>query len=271
MKQFIIIGNSAAGIAAIEAIRKHDKDSGILVFSDEDYSSYCRCLISYYLAGDIKEDKIAYRPQEFYKTNNVELFLNKKVSRVDPKKSRVILEDKSQFNYDALLIATGASPKFPETKGIKKKGVYGFRTIRDVKEISGLLPVTRSACVMGGGLIGLKAAYGLKKRGVDVKVIVRSKQLLSQILDYDAAGFVQRKLEENGIEIITGQGVSEIIGEGDIRAVKIDSGKAFEATMIIVGKGVSPNTDMVKGSEIKINEGIAVDSAMRTSIPNIYA
>jgi NAD(P)H-nitrite reductase large subunit len=271
MKQFIIIGNSAAGIAAVESIRKYDKDSKVTVFSNEDYSAYCRCLISYYLAGDIKEDKILYRPQDFYKNNNVELCLNKRASRVDLKKCRVILEDKTQHSYDALLIATGASPKFPETKGIKKNGVYGFRTIKDVKEISGLLPVTRSACVMGGGLVGLKAAYGLKKRGVDVKVIIRSKQVLSQMLDYDAAGFVQRKLEENGIEVITGQDVSEIIGEGDIRAVKIDSGKAFEATMIIVGKGVSPNTDMVKGSEIKINEGIAVDSAMRTSIPNIYA
>jgi len=271
MKQFIIIGNSAAGIATVEAIRQRDKNSKILVFSDEDYPAYCRCLIPYYLAGDIKEDKILYRAESFYRENNIELLLNKKVMRIDPKKNRITCEDKTQFNYDALLIATGASPKFPEgLKGIKKRGVFGFRTIKDTKDICGLLPVTKVACVLGGGLIGLKAAYGLKKRNVEVKVIIKSKQVLSQMLDFETAGFVQRKLEENGIEIILGQDVDEIIGNGDIKAVKLDSGKAFESSLIIVGKGVSPNIDLIKETEIKFNEGILANNLMQTNMPNIY-
>jgi len=270
MKQFVIIGNSAAGISAVEAIRKTDKESKIIVISDEDYSAYCRCLISYYLAGDVKEEKILFRPQNFYKDNDVELLLNKKVSRVDPKKNRVICEDKNQIGYDALLIATGASPKFPETQGIKKKGVFGFRTIKDAKDIAGLLPVTKSACVLGGGLVGLKAAYGLKKRGVEVKVVIKSKQVLSQMLDSEAAGFLQRRLEEHGIDIILGQDIAEIIGNGDIKAIKLDSGKAFAASMVVVGKGVSPNTGIVKDTEIKINEGIIANNLLQTSIPNIY-
>jgi len=271
MKQYIIIGNSAAGIAAIEAIRLRDKTAKVLVFSDEDYPAYCRCLISYYLAGEVKEDKILYRPESFYKENNVELLLNKKVLRVDPKKNRIILEDKTQFDYDAALIATGASPKFPEVKGIKKKGVFGFRTIKDTKDISGLLPVTKAACVLGGGLIGLKAAYGLKKKNIDVKVIIKSRQVLSQMLDFQAAGFVQRRLEANGIEIILGQDVTEIIGNGDIKAIKLDSGKAFESSLVIIGKGVSPNIDLIKETEIKFNDGILANNLMQTNIPNIYA
>jgi len=271
MKQYIIIGNSAAGISAVEAIRKRDKQSRIMVISDEDYLSYCRCLISYYLAGEVKEDKILYRTENFYKENNVELLLNKKVERVDPKKNRVILEDKSQFNFDSLLIATGSSPKFPETKGIKKRGVFGFRTIKDAQDISGLLPVTKTACILGGGLIGLKAAYALKKRNIEVKVIIKSKQVLSQMLDFEAAHFVQRRLEENGMEIILGQDVSEVIGNGDIKAVKLDSGKAIGCSLIIVGKGIMPNIDLVKNTEIKINEGIIVDNLLQTNIPNIYA
>ncbi len=270
MKQYVIIGNSAAGIAAAEAIRNKDKESRIVIISDEDYLSYCRCLISYYLAGDVGEDKILYRPESFYKENNIELLLNKKVIRVDPGKNRVICEDKSQLNYDSLLIATGASPKFPETPGIKKRGVFGFRTIKDTKDIEGLLPVTKTACVLGGGLIGLKAAYGLKKRNVEVKVIVKSKQVLSQMLDYEAAHFVRKKLEENGIEIITGQDVIEIIGNGDIKAVKLDSGKAVGCSLIIVGKGVSPNIALIKDTEIKINEGIIADNRLQTNIPNVF-
>ena len=271
MKQFVIIGNSAAGIAAVEAIRSRDKESKITVISDEDYASYCRCLISYYLAGNVGEDKLLYRTEGFYKQNNIELLLNKKVSRIDPKKNKVICEDKSQIGYDALLIATGSSPKFPETPGIKKRGVFGFRTIKDVKDITGLLPVTKTACVLGGGLIGLKAAYALKKRKIDVKVIIKSKQVLSQMLDFEAAQFVQKRLEDNGIEIILGQDVTEVIGNGDIKAVKLDGGKAIGCSLIIVGKGVSPNIGLVKESEIKFNEGIIADNLLQTNIPNIFA
>ena len=271
MKQFVIIGNSAAGIAAVEAIRQKDKVSKVMVISDEDYSSYCRCLISYYLAGEVKEDKVLYKPETFYKENNIELLLNKKVLRVDPKKNRLICEDKSNLSYDSLLIATGASPKFPQNvAGIKKRGVFGFRTIKDAKDIEGLLPVTKTASVLGGGLIGLKAAYALKKRNIEVKVIIKSKQALSQMLDYEAALLVQERLEENGIELVLGQDATEIIGNGDIKAVKLDSGKVLGSSIVIVGKGVSANMDIIKETDIKVNEGIIADDLLRTSISNIY-
>ncbi|MBI4972352.1 MAG: NAD(P)/FAD-dependent oxidoreductase [Candidatus Omnitrophica bacterium] len=270
MKQFVIIGNSAAGISAAEAIRQKDKQSKITVISDEDYPAYCRCLISYYLAAEVKEDKILYRPENFYKENNIELLLNKKVNSVDPKKNRILCEDKTQVAFDALLIATGASPKFPEMPGIKKRGVFGLRTIKDAKEIDGLLPVTKGACVLGGGLVGLKAAYALRKRNLEVKVIIKSKQVLSQMLDSVAAAIVARRLEENGIELVFGQEVTEIIGNGEIRAVKLESGKALACALIVVGKGVEPNIDLVKGTAIKVNEGIIADNFLTTNIPNIY-
>ncbi len=273
MKQFIIIGNSAAGISAIEAIRKLDSESKIIVISDEDYPAYCRCLISYYISGQVKEEKILYRAESFYKDNNVELILNKKVLRVDPKKNRIICADKTQLNYDALLIATGSSPKFPENiKGIKKAGVFGLRTINDAKKIAGLLPVTKGACVLGGGLVGLKAAYALKKRNIDVKVIVKSKQVLSQMLDFEAAQLVQQKLEASGIDLVLGQDASEIISEeGEMKAVKLESGKALGVSMVIIGKGVSANIDLIKETEVDINQGIIVNNLLGTNIPNIYA
>ena len=270
MKQFIIIGNSAAGIAAIEAIRQRDKESKLTVISDEDYSSYCRCLISYYLSGEVKEEKILYRPESFYKEHNITLLLNKKVARVDPKKNRIVCEDKAQLEYDALLIATGAAPKFPEIPGIKKRGVFGLRTIKDAKEIAALLPVTHAVSVLGGGLVGLKAAYALKKRNIEVKVIVKSKQVLSQMLDPLAAGIVSGRLEKNGIEVIFGQDAAEIIGNGDLKAIKLDSGKAIGCSLVVVGKGVQPNMDLVKEAGIKTDEGIIADSHLQTNIANIY-
>ena len=271
MKQFIIIGNSAAGIACIEAIRQKDKESKILVISNEDYPAYSRCLISYYLAGEIKEEKLIYRMQDFYQKNNLELLLNKKVERVDPKKNRVILEDKTSLNYDSLLIATGASPKFPQLPGIKKRNVFGFRTVKDAKEIDGQIPVAHTACVLGGGLIGLKCAYALKKRKLDVKVIVKSKQILSQMLDAAAANIVQKRLEENGLEVLLGVDAAEIIGNGDIKAIKLDSGKAIGCSVVVVGKGVKPNIDLIQDTSIEVNEGIRVNDYLQTNIPNIYA
>lgn len=271
MKQFIIIGNSAAGVAAAEAIKKRDLSSKITILSDEDHPSYCRCLISYFLAGDVSEDKLLYQPGSFYKSNNIELFLNKKVSRIDPKKNRVICEDKTNIEYDSLLIATGASARFPHIPGIKRRGVFAFRTIKDAKDIQQLLSVTKSAGVLGGGLVGLKAAYALKKNGIRVKVIVHSNQVLSQMLDFEAAQLIQRRLEENGVDVVLEEGAVEVIGEGDIRALKLSSGKAFDCSLVIAGKGVAPNIDLVKDTEIKVNQGIAANVSLQTNIPNIYA
>ncbi|MDO8525669.1 MAG: FAD-dependent oxidoreductase [Candidatus Omnitrophota bacterium] len=271
MKHFIIIGNSAAGIAAVEAIRKIDKKSKISVISDEDYPSYCRCLISYYLAGDIKEDNVRYRPDSFYKDNDVRLVLNKKVIRVDPKKNTVSFMDKKEEGYDHLLIATGSSPKFPDIKGIKKTGVLGFRTMVDAKAIEALVPKAKTACILGGGLIGLKAAYALKKKGLGVKVIIKSNQVLSQVLDFDAAGFVRKRLEEHGIEILPGKDAAEIMGEGDVKAVRLDDGKIIDASLVLVCKGVSPNIDLVNGSGIKTGIGVVADENLTTNAANICA
>lgn len=271
MKQFIIIGNSAAGIAAVEAIRIKDKDSKIILISDEEYLSYCRCLISYYLAGETPLEKIFYRTEDFYRDYNIQLLVNKRVERVDPKKNRIVCEDKVRFSYDSLLIATGASPKFPQIPGIKKSNVFGFRTLNDAKEIREVTQVAKTACVLGGGLIGLKAAYALKKRDLEVKVIVKSKQVLSQILDFQAAQIVKDTLERNGMEILFGFDVIEIIGNGDVKAVKLDIGKVIASSLVIVAKGVKPNIEIVRDTDIKINEGIITDEYLRTNIPNIYA
>ena len=271
MKRVIIIGNSAAGISCAEALRKKDKEIKITILSKEDYTGYNRCLISYYLAGDIKEDKLVYKPKKFYSENDIELLLNKKAGRIDPKKNQVVLEDKTRLDYDYLVLACGSSPKLPEIKGIHKKGVFGFRTISDAKGMLELLPITQAACVLGGGLIGLKAAYGLKKRKIEVKVIVKSPQILSQILDKESAEMCKRRLVENGIEIVSGSEAQEIIGEGDCKAVKLDSGKVIASSIVVVGKGVKPNVELAEDSGIKFEEGILVDEYMRTNIPNIYA
>jgi len=271
MKHIMIIGNSAAGIAAAEAIRNQDKFSKLTIISDEDYTSYCRCVLSYYLSGEANEEKLIYRPKEFYTQNNINLILNKKVVEVRPKKNELILEDKNKFEYDTLFIATGSSAKIPQIAGVDKRGVFGLRTVRDAKDILGLLPVTKTAICLGGGLIGFKAAHALKKRGLEVKVIVKSKQILSQVLDNTCAEIIQRHLAANGLEILTGQDVTEFLGNGNLKAVKLDNGKVINCEVAVIGKGVSPNIGIVKDTQVELNQGIVVDRYLRSSVENIFA
>ena len=271
MKRHLIIGNSAAGIAACEAIRKKNAKDKITIISDEGRQAYCRCLISYYLAGDVKEKDVAYRPESFYRDNGIELVLNKKVVSVEPGKSVVRCADGTEYGFDSLLIATGASPRLPKIKGIDKAGVFTFRTMKDAGDIAGVLPAAGSACVLGGGLVGLKAAYALNKRGARVKVIVKSDHVLSQVLDREAASLIQKRLEANGIEIIFGHDVAEVAGDERVKAVALDSGKVITSSLLIVCKGVSPNTGLVGGTDIKVKTGIVADALLRTSAPSIFA
>ncbi|MFH1777176.1 MAG: FAD-dependent oxidoreductase [Candidatus Omnitrophota bacterium] len=271
MKNYLIIGNSAAGIAAAEAIRTQDKTNKITIISDENYPAYCRCLLSYYLAGDLSEDKLKLREDNFYEQNKITLLPGKKAEKVDIKKNKVLLDDKTQIAYDLLLIAAGGSPTIPEIKGIKKSGVFGFRKISDIKAIGESLPIATHCIVLGGGLIGLKAAAGLKKRKKEVKVIVRSNRVLSQMLDFSAAQFLRKRLEQNGIEVITETDLAEVIGNGNIRAIKLDRGKALAAEMLVVAKGVSPNIKFIQDSGIKTNVGIIANKFLQTNIENIFA
>jgi NAD(P)H-nitrite reductase large subunit len=279
MRKILIIGNSAAGVSCAETIRKNDKEAKITIVSKENYPCYSRCLISYYLAGDIPEPKLIFRDETFFKDNSIELILGQEIERIDIKKKQaVVVKDeessekgKIKYDYDILVLANGASSKMPEIKGINKRGVFAFRTIDDAKSIMAILPVADTACVLGGGLIGLKAAYALKKRGLDVKVIVKSKQVLSQVLDYEAAEFFKNLLNEKGIEIVTGSDVKEILGNGDIKAIKLDSGKVIACQIVVVGKGVSPNIKLIKETPINVNEGILTNEYMQTNIESIFA
>jgi len=272
MKDLVIIGNSAAGISAAEAIRQKERESSITIISDEGYNSYCRCLISYFLAGEIPEEKLVYRPDSFYKENNLNLILNKKVVKVEPKKNKVTLEDKASIGYDTLLIATGASPKFPSNlKGLQKKGIFGLRTIKETKEILNLVPISSSSCVLGGGLIGLKAAYALLKRKQELKVIVKSNFILSQMIDEKGSRLLMKKFQEAGVEIMAGHDIVEILGNGDLKAVRLDNGKVIASSILVVGKGVNPNINLIKDTQLNLDKGILVDEYMKTNIPNIFA
>lgn len=268
---YVIIGNSAAGVACVEAIRSRDKKSKITIISEETYHIYSRCLLSYYLAGDIKEEKLVYRTDDFYKENNVETMIGSLCEKVLPKEKTVKLKGGGSVKFDSLLIATGARSKFPDMKGAEKDGFLGLRTIKDAGLLLSRLKNVKTAAILGGGLIGLKAAYGISAHKKDVRVIVKSNQVLSQVLDKKAGAIFQDWIAKKGISIMTGLEALEVLGKSAVEGVRLDNGKTLDCQMVIVGKGVLPNTEIVKDTGIKIGEGIMVDEHLATSVDSIYA
>jgi len=267
---YLIIGGCAAGLSAIEGIREVDQKSEITLISKEKYPPYARCLITDYLIGTHTESSLYLKDDIFYKANKVNLITGKEVKKIFPSEKTVLLPD-NKISYDKLLIATGSSPKKLRIKGEEKEGVFNFRAIDDVKNILKKLNGCRKAVIFGGGLIGLKAGYALKKKGVEVEIVVKSSYILSQVVNKEAALIISKWLEENGISIKTGIDPVEILGDKYMEGVIFDNGERMEAQIAIIAKGVSPNLSLVQESGIKTHTGIIVDDYLKTNVPYIFS
>ncbi len=269
--EYCIVGNSAAAIGAVEGIRGVDKKGTMTIISDEPYSVYSRPLISYYLAGKVSEDKMYYRPPEFYQNMGVELLCGSGAGKLAVREKTVILRDGTKKKYDRLLIATGGKPFVPPIKGLKKQNVHTFHKWDDVKSLAEELSAGCKAVIIGAGLIGVKAAEALLCLGVEVSIIELADRVLSSVLDEQAAAIAQEVMEEHGVKFVFGDTVTEVLGEGRVEGVSLKSGNKMECDMLIVAIGVVPNTDIVKDTGINVNRGIVVNERMETSVEDIYA
>ncbi|RQD77993.1 MAG: NAD(P)/FAD-dependent oxidoreductase, partial [Candidatus Syntrophonatronum acetioxidans] len=202
MNEYLIIGNSAAATGAIEGIRTVDKKGEITVLSEEPHLCYSRPLISYFLAGKVDGEKLIYRGWDFYQRNNVKLYLGRKVIKLDSPKKIVEMEGNGEFSYKKLLIATGSSPLTPPVKGTGKKGQHFFYTLNDVYDLKENIKEGESAVIVGGGLIGLKAAEALSLKGLKVTVVERAPYLLSSILNQVSAAILEERIRNSGIRVI---------------------------------------------------------------------
>lgn len=274
--RYVIIGNSAAGVFAAETIRSLDKAGRIEIISDERYPAYARCLTSYYLAGQMSDEQMTIRNEDFYANSEIVLNTGQKVTGIDAVERQVRTDNGHVYGYDKLLIATGASPVMPDIPGVGMKGVFGLRTLDDAKGIAACAGQGGHAVVMGGGFVSLKAAYALMKAGLSVTCIVSSGQILSQMLDREAAQILGDLLISHGLDIKFHADADEISGEekgGEMvtRGVRLTTGETIPADVVIIGKGVTPNTGFLPGSGVDIDRGILVNEYLETTVPDIYA
>ncbi|MCL4487457.1 MAG: FAD-dependent oxidoreductase [Chloroflexi bacterium] len=275
---YVIIGNSATGIGAAESIRATDSDAQITIIGDEVQHVYSRPLISHYIAGEVAAGEMGYRPSDFYTRLEIDTRLGVRADAIDVNAHAVTLADGQSLPYDKLLIATGSIQKFPPIQGREHTGVFDFWTkahadaIRD--RISGWdVQSPRSGVVIGGGLVGIQAASGLRGAGLEVVLVELLPSILSRILDAPAASYAQKIFEQHGVRVLTGRSVKEIVGTGQdgVTGVVLDNGERVECGLVVKATGVVPNLALVKGTPISTNRGIVVNEYFQTNIPDVCA
>ncbi|HOO97638.1 MAG TPA: FAD-dependent oxidoreductase [Caldisericia bacterium] len=270
--KYVIVGNGIAGLRAADTIRQEDKTSSMLMISEEPYLSYSRPLISYLIGNEIKYDKMFYHDQEWYDNMNIKLSMGKSATKFEPIHNKLALSDGTEIGYEKLLIAVGGKGSIPDIPGRNLKGIFTFTHLDTAKEIQQMIKGgAKRAFVLGGGLVGLKAAQGLADAGVDVTVVISSGQVLSQLLDETAAALIKRRLDRKGIRVILNTAVVEVFGGDKVEGVILESGDEHYCDMVVFAKGVRPDLKYIKDTEIKTNYGIIADNHMNTNIPNVWA
>ena len=269
--EYLLIGNSAGGIGAAEAIREVDKRNSITIVSDEPYQAYSRPLISKYLAGERNVDEILFRPADFYSRNGIEHLLDKRVEHLSLDRKIAHLASGEQITWKKLLLATGGVPIVPKMKGGDKEGVFTFLTLKDAIAIDAFIEDGSQAVVIGGGLIGISVTEALMKRKTSVTVVEMKDRVLNTILDETASSIAEEVLRQAGVRVVTNQTVAEVTGGDYVDGVVLDNGERIRCDLVVIAIGVLPRTELVFGTDIEVNRGIVVDRLMSTSYPDVYA
>lgn len=271
ISKYLIIGNGISSLAAAKEIRNYDEEGSLTIITAESYLTYYRVKLSKLLASKINEDSLLVNKEQWYKDNNIDVILNSVVQRINIEKNQVDLQDGRIYTYDKLLIATGSRPFIPPIEGSDKNGVFAMRTLDDVERVQIHCIGCDTYTVLGGGLLGLEAAWSLKELGRKVNVIEFAPYLLNRQLDEEISNKLKEKFKGHGINIYTSSAAKEIIGNDYVSGVKINNGEIIETNGVLISAGIRPNLDLVIDTPIEYDKGIKVDSHLKTNIDNIYA
>ncbi len=268
----LIIGNSAAAVGAVEAIRRSRNDDTIGIISEDDGPPYSKPFIGELVSGKSAGEDIWYRPKSFYRENSVELIAGSKATSLDLSSRRVLLENGDSYGFAKLLIATGGRPIVPPIPGLASC-CQTFTTLKDATEIKETIEhdSPSSAVVLGGGLIGVSAAESFLERGLHTTIIELAPRLMSSALDEDSSELIEKMFKRKGAEIITGHTISRCESDiGDI-ALTLDDERKLRCELLVVAIGVRPRTELADETEILVDRGILVNRSMETSVEGVYA
>ena len=271
--RYLIIGNSAAGLSAAKALRTVDQAGEITIVSEEQGWGYSRIFLPELIKGRITENQLFSRGPGWYGERNIALRHGCRVVALDPGRRLARLASGEELLYDRLLLTTGAKAVLPKLPGAQSSGVFPLRTIVDARAIKRLAERKKRAVVLGGGLVGLKAAEALATLGLRVTVGVSSGHILSRQMDKDGAMLVQDAFEKAGVAIRTDCSPVglEANGAGWVCGVDFGAGGRVPADLVILAKGVSPQVDLALQCGLQVGQGIYTNERMETSLPGVYA
>ncbi|PIQ04536.1 MAG: nitrite reductase large subunit [Nitrospirae bacterium CG18_big_fil_WC_8_21_14_2_50_70_55] len=271
-KKLVLVGNGMAGVRTLEELLKLAPEAyDITVFGAEPHGNYNRILLSPVLAGEKRLDEIMLNDEAWYTANGITLYKGKTVTEIDRARRRVIADDGTTASYDRLLLATGSLPIVLPIPGHDLPGVVTFREIRDVDRMLEVALTHRHAVVIGGGLLGLEAANGLMKQGMEVTVVHLMETLMERQLDVPAANMLRRSLEEKGLRFVMPAQTEAILGNGRVSAVRLADGTEIDADLVVMAVGIRPNIHLARSTGIYCERGIVVNDTLQTYDPRIYA
>jgi nitrite reductase (NADH) large subunit len=272
-EHLVVIGNGMAGMRTIEELLKRDGAARyrISVFGAEPHVNYNRILLSSVLAGDKTIDEIVINTPEWYQQNGIELVTGDAVTAIHRGDRTITTASGRVAPYHKLLIATGSRPLAPPIPGLGLPGVCAFRDIADVEKMLLAARTRKRAVVIGGGLLGLEAAWGLKQRGMSVALVHLMPTLMERQLDAPAGQLLQRDLDRRGIAFFTNGQTEEITGTECAEGVQLADGRYIPADLVVLAIGIRPNIDLARDAGLDVNRGIVVTDDMRTSDPDIFS
>ena len=267
-----LVGNGMAGMRAIEELLELAPDKyDIVVFGAEPHGNYNRILLSPLLAAEKSVDEIMLNPRQWYAERGITLHAGRSVARLDRARRRVICADGFETPYDRVILATGSNPIVLPVPGADLPGVVGYRDIADVERMVEAAAGFRHAVVIGGGLLGLEAAYGLERRGMDVTVVHLLATLMERQLDATAAALLKSSLEARGLKFLMPAETSAINGTERVASVTFKDGTEIPADLVVMAVGIRPNIAVAKASGLACERGVLVDDTLQTFDPCIYA
>lgn len=268
---FLILGNGAAGVSAAEAVRERNQTCSIVLVGNEGVLSYNRPMLTKALGHAVSADKLAIHEESWYQERNILNLSDKTVIEIDTRQKEAVFSDGIRLKYDKCIYALGSECFIPPIPGSGKPEVAAIRRISDVRKIEKLLTEVHKAVIIGGGVLGLEAAWALHQASCHVTVLEMGPQLMGRQLDSQASGLLREIITAKGIEVRTSVNVEEIEGEGHVTGVRLAGGEVLEAGLVILSAGVRANIGVAKASGIETDRSVIVNSRMETSVPDVYA
>lgn len=271
--KLVLIGNGLAGMRCLEDLLDMSPERyEITVIGEEPWGNYNRIMLSPVLSGDKKFEDIMLHSPTWYSDKGIRFIAGDAAVKIDRSHKQVHTQSGVNVEYDRLILATGSKPFIPPIAGVALEGVLSFRDIYDVNKMLHYCNTKKNAVVIGGGLLGLEAAYGLTQRGMNVTVLHLKDRIMDRQLDARASSLLKQSIEAKGITVFTDANTQELIGEdGHVVGVRLTDGKEINADLVVFAVGVRPNMLLAKSAGLHCNRGVLVNDTMQTFDPSIYA